>query len=309
MSDYLEQKLQDASGAYAGEYLYDYEKVRICKNSVFEYDKEFGSPCERNYYTILYISQGSALLRWKDQEFALEKGNCLLGGPRWDDYQIVDAQDCVAYTIDFVPQIFDGLIAEPRTVAQLLQSTLAGLDQLNGLEISDLLVYQDFDGAVAELVERCCQEYRNRPFFYTELLKNYIKSILVILSRSIPGIPPAFSYSDIVQYMLDYIHGNYMFAVTLKELGKQLNYNPAHLSAIFQKEVGYPFKDYLARRRIYASAHVLQCTNETVEQVARRVGYKKADNFVENFKRLVGMTPTQYRTYLRKIHKWFRILD
>ena len=309
MDDYLEQKLQDASGAYAGEYLFDYEKIRISTQTISANGGNFGSPCKKNFFSLFYFIEGSATLQWKGEDIFIKKGSCFLYRPTQENLQLFDQEAGVACNIDFVPQIFNELIAEPKTISQLIQSLLTGLGQMKGLDIPDLLVYQDFDGAVAELVQRCCKEYQNRPLFYTDVIKNHIKSIITIVSRSIPDISPAFSYSDIVQYMLDYIHGNYMSGVTLKKLGEYLHYNPTHLSAVFQKEVGYSFNNYLARRRIYASTHILRNTNITVEQVAREVGYKKTDNFVHNFKCLVGMTPTQYRGYLRKIHKWFEILE
>lgn len=53
--------------------------------------------------------------------------------------------------------------------------------------------------------------------------------------------------------------------------------------------------EYVARLRMQEAERLLLTTRLPVEEIARRVGYRKASAFAERFRAHTGMTPAAYR--------------
>ncbi|GAA3400081.1 helix-turn-helix domain-containing protein [Paenibacillus hodogayensis] len=68
-----------------------------------------------------------------------------------------------------------------------------------------------------------------------------------------------------------------------------------YVSQFFKDEIGEKFSDYLTRVRIEKAQALLQETQDSVQQVAARVGYAHSFSFIRMFKRIVGTTPGDYR--------------
>ncbi|MFD9907688.1 AraC family transcriptional regulator [Streptomyces sp. NPDC059063] len=71
------------------------------------------------------------------------------------------------------------------------------------------------------------------------------------------------------------------------------------LARLFNAETGLPFGQWRERLRMQ-SAMPLLAEGLTVESVARRVGYASASSFVAAFHRVVGVTPRQYFSDVRR---------
>ncbi|NIK76368.1 two-component system response regulator YesN [Paenibacillus castaneae] len=71
--------------------------------------------------------------------------------------------------------------------------------------------------------------------------------------------------------------------------------NPAYLSRLFRRETGYSLTDYLVRLRITKARIELEKTNNRVSDIAIHVGYGNFSHFSKLFKKMIGMTPQEYR--------------
>jgi AraC-like DNA-binding protein len=64
---------------------------------------------------------------------------------------------------------------------------------------------------------------------------------------------------------------------------------------MFRKETGMNFSDYLAGFRHDMAKSWLSETEMKITEVAERLQYTNAQNFIRQFRKLEGMTPGQYR--------------
>jgi AraC-like DNA-binding protein len=62
-----------------------------------------------------------------------------------------------------------------------------------------------------------------------------------------------------------------------------------------QRWISLPPLHYLARLRINTAANRLRSSNDNLKSIATDAGYESLAAFVKSFKRLMGMTPGEYR--------------
>ncbi|MFD2878690.1 helix-turn-helix domain-containing protein [Paenibacillus rhizoplanae] len=63
----------------------------------------------------------------------------------------------------------------------------------------------------------------------------------------------------------------------------------------FHQETGGRLVDYLTARRLKQACRLLETTDLTVERIGRTVGFPNSSYFNQLFKRVLGLSPLQYR--------------
>ncbi|WP_018757447.1 response regulator transcription factor [Paenibacillus terrigena] len=104
--------------------------------------------------------------------------------------------------------------------------------------------------------------------------------------------------SPVVQQVLNYIHKSYAEELSLKLMGQQYNIHPVYLGQLFHKETGETFTEYINKYRIDKAKEMLKTTHLKVHEIARNVGYWETGYFYKQFKKYVGISPTEYKGLL-----------
>ncbi|SMF83829.1 Predicted TIM-barrel enzyme [Paenibacillus uliginis N3/975] len=100
---------------------------------------------------------------------------------------------------------------------------------------------------------------------------------------------------DYVAFVKEHIAHNYMNNISLTELADQIHVSRTHLSALFNKEVGCTFPEYLAKYRIHKAQDVMKHTKLSLSRIAELVGYPDYVHFSKTFKKYAGVTPQNFR--------------
>lgn len=92
-----------------------------------------------------------------------------------------------------------------------------------------------------------------------------------------------------------YIQQHYQEALRLEDVSTAVGFNATYFSTLFKKETGQNFMDYLTELRI-SKAKELLCGEElSVQDVAEQVGYRDLKYFSRLFKKLTGVSPSDYK--------------
>lgn len=83
--------------------------------------------------------------------------------------------------------------------------------------------------------------------------------------------------------------------LSLNYLSERFNMNWKTLSKLFREETGQKFVDYLIELRMNHARKLLEETLLPVQDIATEVGYSNAISFGRMFKKLMGMSPGDYR--------------
>ena len=74
-----------------------------------------------------------------------------------------------------------------------------------------------------------------------------------------------------------------------------MNLSIGHLSTLIRRETGLSFSEYVTAKRMEDAKKLLCQENLSVEEVAEQVGYRDIAHFSSSFKRIVGVTPSEYQ--------------
>lgn len=101
--------------------------------------------------------------------------------------------------------------------------------------------------------------------------------------------------SENVKAIEEYIRKNYRNpSLGLAMVSAEFNLSEGYLSAIFKKETGTNFAEYLEQLRVKAACVLLE-DGCKVSDLPERVGYNSIQSFRRAFKRVMGVSPSEYR--------------
>lgn len=95
--------------------------------------------------------------------------------------------------------------------------------------------------------------------------------------------------------VLRYVNSHYHENLSLQLLAEAFYMNRNYISQLFIKHVSQSFTDYLAELRVRHACELLKNSNLPIHRIGERVGYPDAYYFSKIFKKIVLMTPREYR--------------
>src|SRR5690606_13986596 len=103
---------------------------------------------------------------------------------------------------------------------------------------------------------------------------------------------------DAAVRMRQYIDAHASEEISLERLAAVLHMSPYHLSRLFKEEMGMNYIDYLTECRIGKAKEQLADPARSLKEIAFDVGYNDPNYFSKVFKKVCGMSPTEYRRSL-----------
>lgn len=88
--------------------------------------------------------------------------------------------------------------------------------------------------------------------------------------------------------------------VTLAECAELLDYHPNYLWKIIKNERGITFSDYIAEYKLRRARELLTMTDMSVAEIAEKLKYTNAQNFIRFFNKMTGVTPGKYRQEFKR---------
>ncbi|TFE23459.1 helix-turn-helix domain-containing protein [Cohnella luojiensis] len=83
--------------------------------------------------------------------------------------------------------------------------------------------------------------------------------------------------------------------LSLKHLSDRFHISGKYVSYLFKEEFNMKFVDFIVKLRMERAEELLAETEESVQNIALQVGYANSITFGRVFKRIVGVTPGDYR--------------
>lgn len=93
-------------------------------------------------------------------------------------------------------------------------------------------------------------------------------------------------------YIAEHLHEE---GLSREQIAASVYLNPAYLSRLFKRETGLSLTDYIVSQRIDTAKALLIEGASKISNIAEATGYSHLSYFAKSFKRMVGMTPQEFR--------------
>jgi AraC-like DNA-binding protein len=98
-----------------------------------------------------------------------------------------------------------------------------------------------------------------------------------------------------INRVINYIHEHMHEKITAKEIAASLNLAPGYISTRFKKQTGTKLPDYINGMKIQEAKRMLVYTDKSLSDIANHLSFSSQSYFQNVFKKVVGMTPKDYR--------------
>lgn len=111
------------------------------------------------------------------------------------------------------------------------------------------------------------------------------------LRESITGQLPKYKLQQVINYIDAYLDRD----LSLKELSNLVQMSPHYFSTLFKQSTGTTPHQYVIRCRIERAKYLMEQNKLSLAEIATQVGFVDQSHLHRHFKRLVGITPKNYR--------------
>lgn len=88
--------------------------------------------------------------------------------------------------------------------------------------------------------------------------------------------------------------------VRMGALAHEVGVHPVHLARVFHDKFGRTMGDYVRELRVDFACRRMRATAEPLGTIAAASGFADQSHFCRTFKRVLGMTPSEYRALIRE---------
>lgn len=199
------------------------------------------------------------------------------------------------------------------SLSQLLEQVKFGkseaLDTFNEILLYlESLEYEAKINKIFQILILCCHlattegenelEFFNYMEFFRELenvkdveawaYKKFEYIMKVIVESNNAGKPGA------IRSAIDYIGTHYTEDISLQDVARHVGLTPQHFSKMFKSYTGKNYVEWISHLRIERAIQYLNTGNKSMKEIGYLVGYRDPNYFSRIFKKIEGITPSEY---------------
>ena len=145
------------------------------------------------------------------------------------------------------------------------------------------------------------KEYQDKKINYKLSMELSVLELLIYMTRDLKKSTNTESFTkDNKNYqhayeIADYLSVHYRDDIDLDFLARNFFLSKYYLCRTFHEITGYNIREYINIYRIRAAKQLLEETDDSIDEVAGKVGYHSATHFEKIFKSYMNISPLKYR--------------
>lgn len=188
--------------------------------------------------------------------------------------------------LDFFNDLKCGTDLHPAYVLALGKEVLAAYLR----ELRESIPEEENNPRVREIIMFLGKEYSCFSLFQEEI-EGSLCFICGILNRRFRRN----RYSPPVREIIQFLEEHYAERISLELLAEREHLSKSYISALFKRETGQRFSEYLQEVRLKHACRILKQSSCSVQKVGELTGFFDTAHFSRVFKEKIGMSPLEYR--------------
>lgn len=272
---------------------------RIVTIHYYEFDRNFVYQGEKHdFWEMVYVDKGNVEIKRDDESIVLKQGEIVFHKP--NEFHAIRAADSSPnfFVVSFVCNSPAMVYLEKYHT--VLDKTLKGFISSIIKESEDTYVIPKNDTELKKLTKK-----ENALIGGEQLIKTYLEQLLIFLIRSITiggnaGIFPTKESmeSHIVVDIKKYITSHLEESVRICDICREFGYSKSYISKIFREQTGETLSSYGTKKRIECARVLIREGNLNYAQISAKLNFDNPQYFSRVFKRVTGMTPSEFRRSL-----------
>lgn len=242
-------------------------------------------------YELIVMTEGVLYLAGDKTHFTVSKGEYLLLPPYTKQYGY-KSSNCSFYWLHFKSP--DGIkINDVTDYKQNKEDNKLLLPQYGSLKSLEkiIVMMKQLQDSVRGYNQKTLNNY-----MATVILCELYNQVFQSEHNPVKKTKQEQLYNDIV----DYIKWSRSEHIKVSQIAAYFGYNEKYLSHLFTTISGISLKQYILQQKMELAKFLLSDTNQNVSEVSLQLGYKDCHNFMKSFKKIVGLTPTDFRNAYAK---------
>ena len=265
----------------------------------FEFSKTYAFPGERHdFWEMVYVDKGEIIATAEDTDFPVSSGEVLFHQP--NEWHNIRANGTIApnvMVLSFQCQssamsAFVGKRMRPDSRQKELLSLI--LSECKGA----------FSSRLDDPYDNNIVRAKDQPVGSEQLVSLYLTEFLLSLLRNLqqPRTVDRKSGSlPLLDAIIAYMEHNINRKITLELLAAEFHISRSYIKKIFAQYKQTGAMHYLIRLRVTKAKDYLRESDKNVSQIAELLGYENVYYFCNQFKKLEGMSPLEYRKSVKAL--------
>lgn len=288
---YIKTKLQNAVNI-----------SKIVTVHYYEFDKNFVfNGEEHDFWEMVYIDKGRVQIRCDDENLVLTQGEIVFHRP--NEFHSIKALESAPnfFVVSF--ECNSPLTVYLEKYHTVLNKTLHGFISSIIKEAENTYIIPKNDPTLKKLVKKT-----TAPIGAEQLIKTYLEQLLILLIRNIvkkdePSVFPSKESMEnhLVISAKRLLEEKAEEPFRVNDLCIALGYSKSYLSKLFHEQTGDTIANYALLQKIKRAKQLIREKNYNFAQISDRLAFDNPQYFSRVFKRVTGMTPTEFKLSLHFI--------
>ncbi|MBU5609940.1 MULTISPECIES: AraC family transcriptional regulator [Aerococcus] len=236
-----------------------------------------------NELIIIYCKEGFLTINSDDKNYIMDNNSyCIINNRAHLKAQDIDAEALEKwYELSII-----SLVGRNQSFKLSHENIACCQDTHKGIEnYLQLIDYEDKKGELA----------KDEKETILQMLIQMLFTRIYFQQKNLFALKSEFTNEEIIHWLKKYIDNYYTKDISLDHLSNLISMNKYYMIRLFSEAFSASPIDYLIKVRIDKTKQLLKATNFSISHVGKLVGFGSASYFSKMFKRLNGISPSQYR--------------
>lgn len=251
---------------------------------------------DHTFFELTYVYSGQCTQNINEQIISLHTGDFLIMPPGvMHSIAVFDESIIIQIPVkkNTLTKVFFNFLSNDNILSMFF------INNIYSKQVNDYIIFHSGDDYhIRTAIIMLLLENKNRYEYWQTMMINTLMNIFALLLRNYEKsveLPTIVKKTDIQRFgLIRYIQENYA-NVTLEMIAQKFHYTPEYTSKLIKDTTGMTFKKILQNIRMERACYLLWDTNLTIQNIGYQIGYENVEHFVRTFKKVIGMTPTEYR--------------